>query len=163
MCRTLILDWFGAMMNRVAQTLNKDLSREYRFVAMDEIMELKRFAKEEDIMIIVFHQLNQDAVNARPTYLANASQAQDMRSLQNYFDYVFPIGIRDENNVCYFSNAKSRKFGRVVLTLRLIGDRSRFIMETGWLPNKNGQFYRPMEGDGDMDAAELSAMYSREL
>ena len=162
-CRTLILDWFGAMMNRVAQTLNKDLSREYRFVAMDEIMELKRFAKEEDIMVIVFHQLDRDAVNARPTYLANASQAQDMKSLQNYFDYVFPIGIRDENNVCYFSNAKSRKFGRVVLTLRLIGDRSRFIMETGWLPNKNGQFYRPMEGDGDMDAAELSAMYSREL
>lgn len=161
--KTVIIDWFGAMLNRVATNKGIDLSAAYRFAAQREITELIKFAKEENILIIMFHQLNTEAVNARPTHLANASQAQDMKSLQNYFDAVFPIGIRDENGVCYFSGAKSRKAGKVVRTLRLIGDRSKFVMEAGWLPNKDGQFYRPLEDGADEDLSKMAASYSREI
>jgi len=161
--KTVILDWFGSMMSRIASNRGLDLSKNYRFLAQEEINTLIQFARQEQILIIVFHQLDVKAASARPTYLADATHAQDMHNMQNFFDLVAILGIKDVNNVCYFSNPKNRKGQRVVRTLRLIGDRSKFVMEEGWMPNRDGNFYRPADISSKDDFNSAASEYTREL
>ena len=163
--KTVILDWFGSMMAHIAANEGLDLASCYRFKAQEEIDKLVAFAKEEKVLVIVFHQLDTAANEARPTSIPGANQAQDMKSLQNYFDLVLTIGKRDENEVCYFANPKNRKGQRIVRTLRLIGDKARFVMEDGWLPDsRTGSFYRPMDGGQDDGGGKAAASgYSREV
>jgi len=163
--KTVIIDWFGSMMAHIAANEGLDLAACYRFKAQQEIDGLLKFAKDEGIMVIVFHQLDSRANEARPTSIPGANQAQDMHSMQNYFDLVITIGKRDENDVCYFACPKNRKGQRIVRTLRLIGDKSRFVMEDGWLPDsRTGSFYRPMDGGQDDGGGKAAASgYSREV
>jgi len=161
--KTVIIDWFGSMMAHIAANEGLDLASCYRFKAQEEIDKLVAFAKEEKVLVIVFHQLDTAANEARPTSVPGANQAQDMKSLQNYFDLVLTIGKRDENEVCYFANPKNRKGQRIVRTLRLIGDKARFVMEDGWLPDpRSGSFYRPVDGGGPEETGSASG-YKREI
>lgn len=160
--KTVIIDWFGAMMSRVASNLSLDLAACYRFKAQEEINTLIQFAKTEKIHIIVFHQLDVKAAGARPTYLADATHSQDMHNLQNFFDLVIILGKKDVNNIMYVSNPKARKGGRIVRTVRMVGEKSRLVMEDGWLPNRDGNFYKP----GSMSEGDIRGSaedYSREL
>lgn len=162
--KTVILDWFGAMMSRISSNLGMDLSQGYRFKAQEEINHLIQFARTERILIIVFHQLDVKAAGARPTFLADATHAQDMHNMQNFFDLVAILGVKDVNNICYFSNPKARKGNRVVRTLHMIGEKSRFVMEDGWLPYRDGNFYKPSAAAaGDMDMKAAADSYSREI
>lgn len=161
--KTVILDWFGSMMSKIAALKGVDLSSNYRFLAQAEINNLIRFAREEKILIIVMHQLDVKAAAARPTYLADATHAQDMHNMQNFFDMVAILGVKDVNNICYFSNPKARKGGNIVRTLHMIGDKSKFVMEDGWLPNRDGNFYRPGAVGNASDAGNAAEDYMREL
>lgn len=160
--KTVILDWFGAMMSRVAANAGLDLSACYRFKAQEEINTLIQMAKEEQVLVIVFHQLDAKSAAMRPTHIANGTNAQDMHNMQNFFDLVFTIGIKDANNVCYFSSVKARKGNRITRTLRLIGDKSRFVMEEGWVPNRDGNFYKP-GADGQDQRRPTATDYNREI
>ena len=161
--KTVLLDWFGSMMSRIASNMGIDLSACYRFKAQEEINTLIQMARTEKILVIVFHQLDVKAASARPTYLADATHAQDMHNMQNFFDMVGVIGTRDVNNVCYISSAKSRKGMKTIRTIRLIGDKARFVMEDGWLPNTDGNFYRPGASKGDNDFRGVADSYKREI
>ena len=62
----------------------------------------------------------------------------------------------------YVSNPKARKGGRIVRTVRMVGEKSRLVMEDGWLPNRDGNFYKP----GSMSEGDIRGSaedYSREL
>lgn len=161
--RTVIIDWFGSMMSRIASNLCIDLSTCYRFKAQEEINTLIQFARTEKIHIIVMHQLDVKAAGARPTYLADATHAQDMHNLQNFFDLVIILGKKDVNSIMYVSNPKARKGGRLVRTVRMVGEKSRLVMEDGWLPNRDGNFYKPGATSGDSDARGAAEEYEREL
>jgi len=160
--KTVIIDWFGAMMVKMAANLHIDLAQCYRFKAQQEIMTLLKMAKEEKVLVIVMHQADSKTAAARPTYLSDATHAQDMHNLQNFFDLVAIIGKKDINNILYFSNPKARKGGNIVRTLHMIGEKSRFVMEDGWLPNKDGNFYRPAD-TGSVDVRGMARQYTREL
>lgn len=86
-----------------------------------------------------------------------------MHNMQNFFDLVAILGVKDVNNICYFSNPKARKGGRIVRTLHMIGEKSRFVMEDGWLPNSDGNFYRPGSTGRGTDMKGTAEKYSREL
>lgn len=162
--KTVIIDWFGSMMSKISANLGIDLSACYRFKAQEEINNLIAFARQEKILVIVFHQLDTKAAAARPTFLADATHAQDMHNMQNFFDLVAVIGKRDKNDICYFSSPKSRKGTRVVSTLRMIGEKSRFVLEEGWLPNRDGNFYKPGESvDASDSGVSAASEYIREL
>ena len=161
--KTLIIDWFEPMLSKVAVAKGKSLEECYRFLAQEEILKLQAVAKKENMLIIVLHQLDTKGCNARPTYLANATQAQNMHNMQNFFDMVAILGVKDVNNICYFSNPKGRKGGRIVRTLRLIGDRAKFVMEDGWLPNSDGNFYKLGNTVGSSDVKGAAEKYTREL
>ena len=162
--KTVIIDWFGFMMSTIAANLGYDLSTCYRFKAQEEILKALKWAKKEKVLLIFLHQLSNEASDKRPTYLANATEAQDMRSMRNYFTLVMVLGVRDVNDVCWFHSPKARRSARVKRTLQLIGDKQRFIKVDGWLPNKDGNFYNPANsGGGAQDFHGAAEEYSREI
>ena len=119
-------------------------------------------AKAEKMRIRIFHRLGGKVAGARRTYLADATHSQDMHNLQNFFDLVIILGKKDVNNIMYVSNPKARKGGRIVRTVRMVGEKSRLVMEDGWLPNRDGNFYKP----GSMSEGDIRGSaedYSREL
>lgn len=165
--KTVIIDWVGAMMSVVGAVTGKDLSKGYRFYTQAEIDIARRIVKEENCQIIFFHQSSSVAQHAKPTYIPDKTDAKDMKDMCNYFDLVFTIGNRDKNNICYFNAAKSRKGASTCQTLQLIGEKQRFIIAKGWLPNRDGNFYKPSDdltdSYDDNTAADKVSSYSREI
>jgi hypothetical protein len=87
-----------------------------------------------------------------------------MKSMRNYFTLVMVLGVRDDNDVCWFHSPKARRSARVKRTLQLIGDRQRFIKVDGWMPNRDGNFYKPgADGSTPSDFRGKAESYSREL
>lgn len=163
--KTVIIDWFGSMLIKVAGKLGVDLEKRYRFLAQAEIDIALEFAKKEQVLVIFLHQLDVKGTSARPTYMATAAQAQNMHNMQDFFTLVFVMGVRDSHDVCWFHSGKARKSKKVVRTLRLIGDKAKFIMENGWLPDKKGEFYKAgSDTDGlSGDFHGLAENYTREV
>lgn len=162
--KTVIIDWFGFMMSTIAENLGLDLDRCYRFKAQEELRKAMKWAKKEKVLLIFMHQLNIEASEKRPTYLAKSTEAQDMKSMRNYFTLVMVLGVRDDNDVCWFHSPKARRSARVKRTLQLIGDKQRFIKVDGWMPNRDGNFYKPgADGSTPSDFRGKAESYSREL
>ena len=139
--KTIIVDWFGAMMSLVSANTNKDLTNGYRFAAQAEIDIARKMAKEEKVFIIFLHQTNAEAQKMRPTSLPNKTVAADMKTMAYYMDMELILGNRDVHNVCWISNPKSRKGASIHKTIRLIGDKCRFVNAPGWVPDRDGNFY----------------------
>ena len=164
--KTIIVDWIGAMMSLVGAVTKKDLAKGFRFVTQAEIDIARRMVKEEGIQIIFFHQTDSKSQHARPSYIPDKTCSKDMKDLSNYMDIVLTLGIRDVNDVCWVSAAKSRKGAAITKTIQLLGDKSRFIPAPGWLPNRDGNFYKPGEGlesDEKPLPKGVASSYSREI
>jgi len=164
--KTVIIDWFGSMLIKIAGKLGVDLEKRYRFLAQAEIDIALEFAKKEQVLVIFLHQLDVKGTSARPTYMATAAQAQNMHNMQDFFTLVFVMGVRDSHDVCWFHSGKARKSKKVVRTLRLIGDKAKFVMENCWLPDtRKGEFYKPgSETDGlSGDFSGIAEDYTREI
>jgi hypothetical protein len=162
--KTVIIDWFGFMMSTIASNLGWNLETCYRFKAQEELLKALKWAKKEKLLLIFMHQLSTEASDKRPTYLAKATDAQDMKSMRNYFTLVMVLGVRDENDVCWFHSPKARRSARVKRTLQLIGDKQRFVKVDGWMPNRDGNFYKPgADGATPADFHGAAESYTREL
>lgn len=164
--KTIIIDWIGAMMSLVGSVSNKDLANGYRFATQAEIDIARKMVKEEGIQIIFFHQTDSKSQHARPVYVPDKTCAKDMKDMCNYMDIVLTLGTRDINDVCWISAAKSRKGAAITKTIQLIGDKCRFVPAPGWLPNRDGNFYRPGEGFESDDTPvekDVASSYSREI
>ena len=165
--RTVLIDWVGAMMQHIAANDHKDLSNGFRFLAEREFMIAKDMVKKEDLLAIFFHQVDSKTAHMRPIYCPDQTCAKDMHDMSNYMDLVIPLGTRDINNVCWVSAAKSRKGNPISRTIQLIGDKARFISAKGWIPNRDGNFYKPSddyvpEAPGAPESG-ANAAYSREI
>ena len=157
--KTIIIDWVGAMMSLVGAVTGKDLTKGYRFYTQAEIDIARKIVKEENVQIIFFHQTDSKSQNARPTFAPDKTAAKDMKDMSHYMDLVFTMGNRDKNNICWFTAAKSRKGQSIQQTIQLIGDKSRFQLVKGWMPNRDGNFYKPAE-DENADDDELTTTVS---
>jgi hypothetical protein len=165
--RTVLVDWIGAMMLRIAANSGKDIANKYRFHTQYEIDVAREMVKKENVQVIFFHQLDSKTAAMRPTYCPNMNASKDMHDLCNYMDIVLVLGRRDVNNVCYISAAKSRKGAAITRTIQLIGDKSRFVAANGWLPNRDGNFYKPSadyqpEGPSG-PGGDVNTAFSREI
>lgn len=165
--RTVLVDWIGAMMLRVAANTGKDLSNGFRFLAQHEIDVARDMVKKENIQVIFFHQIDSKTAAMRPTFCPGMTCAKDMHDMSNYMDIVITLGRRDTNNVCWISSAKSRRGAPISKTIQLIGEKSRFVTAKGWIPNRDGNFYKPSddyvpEAPGAPESG-ANAAYSREI
>lgn len=165
--RTVLVDWVGAMMLRVAANTGKDLTNGFRFYAQHEIDVARDMVKKENIQVIFFHQIDSKTAHMKPTYCPDMTCAKDMHDMSNYMDIVITLGRRDPNNVCWISSAKSRRGAPISRTIQLIGEKSRFVTAKGWIPNRDGNFYKPSDDyqpEGPQSTAPAgNAAFSREI
>ena len=165
--RTVLVDWVGAMMLRVAANTGKDLTNGFRFYAQHEIDVARDMVKKENIQVIFFHQIDSKTAHMKPTYCPDMTCAKDMHDMSNYMDIVITLGRRDPNNVCWISSAKSRRGAPISRTIQLIGEKSRFVTAKGWIPNRDGNFYKPSEDyqpEGPQSTGPAgNAAFSREI
>lgn len=165
--KTVLIDWFGAMMSMIGTVTGQDLSKAYRFLAQHQIDIARKMVKDEDIMCIFTHQTDMQTQHARPTYPPDKTNSKDMKDLCNYMDIVLTLGNRDKNDIQYFNAAKARKGASVLQTVQLLGEKARFKKADGWLPNRDGNFYRPSDeytSDEEDDIQDETARsYTREI
>ena len=164
----IIVDWIGAMASRVFARTGGNMKNDFQSFAQSSIIEAHDFGEANGVFFLFFHQTDTEAQHAKPTFCPNMTNARDDHGLCFYFDAVFAQGKRDVHNVCWLNPDKTRKAHTQPITLKLIGDRSRFDLVTGWVPNRDGKFYNPAEPDL-MDAQEgeettpASKSYRREV
>lgn len=166
--KTVIVDWLGAMMSVIGTTTGKAIDTAFGFqiAAQAEIDIARQMCKEEGILIILFHQTDTKSQHARPTYIPDRTCALNMKTLANFADICITLSNRDSHNILWMSAVKSRKGNTISRTVRLIGDKCKFVNAPGWLPNTDGNFYNPKE-DGliGADAAPTNepSQFSREI
>jgi len=170
--KIVIIDWLGELIMMIAGDKNMDPERQYRFIGNQQIMLARQMAKEEDLLVIIFHQLNTKAQDARPTFKPTKADAYNMKSMCYNMDLMFAMGNRDKNNVAYFLSVKSRKGDVREQMIQLIGEQARFKDVYGWVPSRDGNFYKPGEDlndeapyDGDISdqRPDAAAAYKREV
>jgi len=165
--KTVVIDWVGAMMSVIASLTGRELESAFQFMAQAEIDIARRMVKEEHLMVIFLHQTDTKSQHARPTYIPDKTCALNMKTMANFMDLVITLSNRDNHNVLWMSAVKSRKGNPISRTVRLIGDKCKFVNAPGWLPNTDGNFYNPKE-DGliGSDAAPSEnepSPFSREI
>lgn len=163
--KTIIVDWIGAMMSVISTVTGRDLTNSFRFMTQAEIDIARKMVKEENIMIIFFHQTDTKSQSARPVYVPDKTCSKDMRDLSHYMDLVITMGNRDPHNIMYMSAVKSRKGNTISKTVRLIGDKCKFVNAPGWFPNTDGNFYNPSEVVLQPEEAQHNepSQFSREI
>ena len=170
--KALVVDWFGEMLMRVAANRNIDLERQFRFLAGEQIAIARRIMRDEDVLVIFLHQLNTECGAAKPTYHPERTDALNMKTLANNMDLAITLGKLDRNMVCNINAVKTRKGMPISLMVQLVGKYSRFEEVFGWLPNRDGHYYKPgddatymaQQPSGSNDHREdAAASYKREL
>ena len=160
----VIVDWMGAMASRVFARTGGDMKKDFSSFVQRQVIMAHDFAEENGVFFLFFHQTDTEAQNAKPTFCPHITNARDDHAMGFYFDAGFALGRRDEHDVCWFNPGKTRKANTRPLTLKLIGDRSRFEYAPGWVPNKNGSFYSIESADIEGDKAEsVASSYEREM
>lgn len=118
-------------------------------------------------MVIFLHQTDTKSQHARPTYIPDKTCALNMKTMANFMDLVITLSNRDNHNVLWMSAVKSRKGNPISRTVRLIGDKCKFVNAPGWLPNTDGNFYNPKEdgliGSDAAPAENEPSPFSREI
>lgn len=164
--KTVLIDWMGAMLEVVSACTGRELESAFQFMAQREINMARKMAKEEHLLVIIFHQTDTKTQHSRPTYIPDKTCALNMHSMANFFDLCITLGNKDCHNILWANAAKSRKGNNICFPVRLIGDHSKFIAAPGWLPNTDGNFYNPKE-DGligaDAAPANEPSQFSREI
>lgn len=170
--KIVIIDWLGELIMMLAGDKNLDAERQYRAIGQQQIALARQMAKEENVLVIFFHQLRTQVQDAKPTYKPTKADAYNMKSIAYNMDLMFAFGNRDKNNVAYFLSVKSRKGDVKEQMIQLEGERARFKDVYGWVPNRDGNFYKPGEdindeepydGDETDQRADAAAAYRREV
>lgn len=137
----VILDWFGQIISRLAAYSNIDLSTNYRHFSRTFLAQLRQMMQRMDVFILVFHQLSQKACDAKPTYVPNKTDFQDMKTLANNMQWCFTIGKRDQQNgVCWFNTDKARRCRPSLQLIQMDGQHARFKLTQDYIPDHRGHF-----------------------
>jgi len=163
--KTVILDWQGAMIAKIASVTGQNLDGGYQHISKKETLIAQRMAREEKVLVIIFHQLSTDAQQRPATYLPNMNESMNNRGLCFDMDLVLCIGRLDKNRVCWLNPAKTRKTCTQPINLMLIGDKARFELVEGWIAGRDGHFYNPrVLGQEDTQQAQtVASSYKRDI
>lgn len=137
----VILDWFGQIISKLAAYSNVDLSVNYRHFARTFLAQLREMMQRRDVFILVFHQLSQKACDAKPTYIPNKTDFQDIRTVANNMQWCFLIGKRDQQTgVCWFNTDKARRCRPSLQMIQMDGEHARFRKVQDYIPTHKGGF-----------------------
>ena len=143
--KTVLIDWLGAMLEIISACTGRELENAFQFMAQHEINIARQMAKEEKLLVIIFHQTDTKTQHAKPVYIPDKTCALNMHSLSNFFDLCITLGNKDTHNIMWANGAKVRKGNNICMTVKLAGEYSRIVPAPGWYPNTDGNFYNPAE------------------
>jgi len=143
--KTVLIDWMGAMLEVISACTGRELENAFQFMAQHEINVARQMVKEEHLLCIFFHQTDPKTQHARPVYMPDKTCALNMHSMANFVDICITLGNKDTHNILWANAAKSRRGNNICMTVKLIGDHSKFVPAPGWFPNTDGNFYNPAE------------------
>ena len=164
--KTIIVDWIGAMMSVVSATTGKaiDNAMAFQIATQAEVDVARKMVKQEPVQVIFFHQTDTKSQSARPIYIPDKTCALNMKTLCNFMDVVITLSNRDIHDILWMSAVKSRKAHTISKTVKLLGDRCRFVNAPFWAPNTDGNFYNQKDDtlSGDTAPNEVTS-FSREI
>lgn len=137
----VIIDWFGEVIAKLAAAANVDLQDGYRFFARDFLRELREMMDRKDVFIMIFHQLSQKACDARPTYIPNKTDFQDMKTIANNMEWCFVMGKLDEGDIRWFRTDKARRCQPSTMTIKMDGEHARMLKVEDYYPGSDGNFH----------------------
>lgn len=105
----LIIDWFWPAVTRWFYNQNdKRLTDELR-CATQFLYNLKQLTEREQLITVIFHQLDNEHTRASPVVQPNVTNALNMHSFSQVMQHCYVIGNRDkESNVMWLGNDKAR-------------------------------------------------------
>ena len=148
--QVVVVDWIGVMVSRICARTGQDADRMFKSIVRQEVLKTRDFAEKNNVFFLFFHQTDTKAQDARPTFLPGMTNTREDKGMAYYFDCVFTIGRKDKHDICWFNPAKTRKANTRPITLHLVGDKARFEPVSGWVPNRDGNFYNPMMDDDSL-------------
>ena len=160
--RIVVLDWLGEMLSQIAARMGKDLDKVYQFLAQEQMRGFRNLAKEENLMVIILHQLTTKWGDAKPVQIPQKTDALNIRTFPNNMDMVFTLGKLDKHKICWFNPAKARKSDPVIETIQLEGEKARFVDAPGWTVNIDGHFCIPGKVDEITDVYDMDEEKKKE-
>ena len=125
----VIVDWFGAMVDRNHQyhpEVKPDLR--YRVLGTQFMDMFNTYAKTSGVTFLLMHQLSTDAAGRSPSYQPKKTDALEMRTFSNKMDTCSALGVMDKKtHVCWFCPDKSRRSFAMPTKIELLGNLQRFV------------------------------------
>lgn len=152
----VIIDWLWPMVTRYCALNNLPTDEEYlRTTATAMIQALKTIAIEQQVIIVVFHQLNTEMNRASPNKKPVITDAMNLRNFAFLMDVCYVIGNRDkQTNVMWLLTDKNRRGGPKEIMGKLVGDYCRIEEATGIIQDNRGRFVREDEAISEEDNSD---------
>lgn len=152
----LIVDWLGAAVKNIAKVRNIDIGvvTNYIAIANDYLTDLVQLAKDYNLCIVLFHQLDPSIKKSPPSRKPTSVELQMIHSAANWVQYAIVIGKQDENKRCWFICDKNRTGPAGECVVELDGAHAKFKMLRGYAPGRNGQFVNMAELEDDNESNE---------
>lgn len=143
----VIIDWLWPMVTRYCALNNLPTDEEaLRTTATAMIQSLKTIAIEQQVIIVVFHQLNTQMNRASPNKKPVITDAMNLRNFSFLMDVCYIIGNRDKTtNVMWLLTDKNRRSGPKEILGKLVGEYCRIEEATGIIQDNRGRFVREEE------------------
>lgn len=152
----LIVDWLGAAVKNIARVRNIDIGvvTNYIAIANDYLTDLVQLAKDHNLCIVLFHQLDPSIKKSPPSRKPTSVELQMIHSAANWVQYAIVIGKQDENKRCWFICDKNRTGPAGECVIELDGAHAKFKLLRGYAPGRNGQFVNMAELEDDNESNE---------
>jgi hypothetical protein len=125
----VIVDWFGAMVDRNHQ-FRSDIPHDLRYrVLGTQFMDMfNMYAKKSGVSFLLLHQLSTEASSHSSGHRPKKTDALEMKTFSNKMDTCAALGVLDKRtHVCWFCPDKSRRSFAQDIKIRLQGELQRFV------------------------------------
>jgi len=163
----VIVDWFGAMVDRNHQhhpEVSHDLR--YRVLGTRFMDTFNAYAKDSGVSFLLMHQLTTDAAGRSPSYRPKKTDALEMRTFSNKMDTCSALGVMDKrSHVCWFCPDKSRRSFAQDTKIKLLGDLQRFVDVKDQYEIRNNSFVSKevVDAEQELQAAQREKEYNVDL
>lgn len=148
----IVLDWLGSMVNRYIAANSVQGENPFRGVAKQFLSELNAFAKDNNIAILIVHQLSTKTARQSPKTEPKVTDADEFKSFSYYMDACFCLGtMSKKEKVAWFIGDKQRRGPMDKCLIKLDGEHCKFHEAKNYITDQKGQFVNLDAAPPDVD------------
>jgi hypothetical protein len=143
----IIVDWFLPMIKRYLASASIAPSGEnIRSFGYDFLDQAGQFARDNDVIMIVTHQLDTQTSRASPRRKPVVTDAMELKSFAFNIDSCFLLGNRDkETNIAWMLSDKNRRGAPSEMLVRMNGAMAQFEPAANYVADHKGSFIKADE------------------